>query len=425
MSFPRYERYKESGVDWLGEVPEHWDIYRSRRLFAERKERVRDSDEQLTASQKHGIITQDAFMQTEGRAVVRVIHGAEILKHVEPNDFVISMRSFQGGLEWSGIRGCISSAYVMLVPSSAVHPPFSRHLFKSDIYIQALQTTSNLVRDGQAMRYENFTLVDLPLPTMLEQQVIARFLDRETDKIDLLVDKQKSLISLLKEKRQAVVARAATKGLNPNLATKPSGIPSIGEIPEHWDVGPIKRYFAVLDGARIPLSAEERGARPGEFPYYGASGVIDSIDEYIFDEDLILVSEDGANLLNRSSPIAFVARGKYWVNNHAHILRPLDGQLIYWSERIEAINLTPVVTGSAQPKLTIEALMNLRVAVPPSNQERRLIEQFIRSEQARIDRLIAEAERVILILNERRSALISSAVTGKIDVRNYAPKEAA
>jgi type I restriction enzyme S subunit len=164
MSFPRYERYKNSGVEWLGKVPEHWELYRSRRLFMQRQERAREDDAQLTASQKLGIVSQATFMEAEGRAVVRVIHGAEILKHVEPNDFVISMRSFQGGLEWSSMTGCISSAYVMLMPVPRVHPPYFRHLFKSDIYIQALQTTSNLVRDGQAMRYENFTLIDLPLP---------------------------------------------------------------------------------------------------------------------------------------------------------------------------------------------------------------------------------------------------------------------
>jgi type I restriction enzyme S subunit len=425
MSFPRYELYKDSGVQWLGEVPEHWEVSRSRRLFLQRKERARESDEQLTASQKLGIVSQAAFMEAEGRSVVQVIHGAEILKHVEPNDFVLSMRSFQGGLEWSGVSGCISSAYVMLVPVAKVCPAYFRHLFKSDVYIQALQTTSNLVRDGQAMRYDNFILIDLPLPSMEEQKLVARFLDAEAARIDALIQEQRRLIELLKEKRQAVISHAVTKGLHAGVPMKDSGVKDLGAVRKHWKVGPVKRYFKVLDGRRIPLSSEERGERTGDFPYYGASGIIDTIDDFIFDQDLVLVSEDGANLLNRSTPIAFIARGRYWVNNHAHILEPLDSNLFFWSERIEAIDLTPVVTGAAQPKLTIEALMNLRIAAPMEVEERNNIEDFISRESTLLIKLLNEAERAIDLLQERRSALISAAVTGKIDVRNHSPKEAA
>ena len=191
----------------------------------------------------------------------------------------------------------------------------------------------------------------------------------------------------------------------------------LGEVPEHWVIGAIKRFCKVLDGRRIPLSAQERGSRSGDIPYYGASGIIDWIDEHIFDEDLVLVSEDGANLLNRSTPIAFVVRGKYWVNNHAHILKPMDQNLIFWAERIETIDLRPFVTGSAQPKLTIEALANVVIAVPSDESERSAIESYIVQEVQRLDELVLEANTARGLLLERRSALISAAVTGKIDVR--------
>src|SRR5436305_4865083 len=124
MSFPRYEIYKDSGLQWLGAIPSHWIVVQSRRLFALRKDRAVDNERQLTASQKYGVIYQDAYVALEGQKVVQVITGAEILKHVEPNDFVISMRSFQGGIEWCGHRGSISSAYVMLIPSPSIHTRF-------------------------------------------------------------------------------------------------------------------------------------------------------------------------------------------------------------------------------------------------------------------------------------------------------------
>ncbi|MGF6427330.1 hypothetical protein [Bradyrhizobium elkanii] len=182
MTFSPYPKYKDSGVEWLGAIPEHWNVGQSRRLFALRNERAHFGDDQLTASQKHGVIPQKLFMEIEEQKVVQVVLNPEILKHVEPGDFVISMRSFQGGIEYSSYRGCISSAYVMLIPSPKVHGPFFKYLFKSQAYIQALQSTTNLVRDGQALRYNNFTKVDLPLVPIEEQIAIAAFLDMATSK---------------------------------------------------------------------------------------------------------------------------------------------------------------------------------------------------------------------------------------------------
>ncbi|MFA5652737.1 MAG: restriction endonuclease subunit S [Desulfomonilia bacterium] len=203
-------RMKDSGVEWLGEVPEGWEVIQSRRLFSQRKDRAHGSDKQLTASQKYGVIYQEDFMALEGQKVVQVIHGADILKHVEPNDFVISMRSFQGGIEWCGLVGSISSAYVMLIPGEFVSAEFFRYLFKSRTYIQALQSTTNLVRDGQALRFENFSLVDLPLLPLPEQRTIAAFLDHETGKIDALIEEAQRAIELMKERRTALISAAVT-----------------------------------------------------------------------------------------------------------------------------------------------------------------------------------------------------------------------
>ena len=210
---------KPSGVEWLGDVPAHWTVIGSRRLFSERRERARLMDRQLTASQEHGILTQDEFIQREGRRVVEVIKGAEILKHVEPDDFVISMRSFQGGLERSQIRGSISSAYVMVVPTPAVHSGYFAHVFKCRSYIQALQATTNLVRDGQALRFNNFAQVPLPLVPRQEQVAIATQIDSELLRIDDLTRRATAAVLLLGERRSAIVSAAVTgqidvRGLN-------------------------------------------------------------------------------------------------------------------------------------------------------------------------------------------------------------------
>lgn len=151
---------KDSGVAWCPQIPSHWQYSNPKGLFGLRTNRAFRDDRQLTASQEYGIVYQDEYMEKTGNKVVTVTKDFSILKHVEPDDFVISMRSFQGGLEYSDKRGCISSAYVMLIPNKEfVYAPFYRWFFKSSKYINALQSTSNLVRDGQAMRYANFVKV--------------------------------------------------------------------------------------------------------------------------------------------------------------------------------------------------------------------------------------------------------------------------
>lgn len=201
---------KDSGVEWLGEVPEHWEVIPSKFYFKERKEKAEIGDKQLTASQKHGIIYQDEFIAENGRVMV-VMKNPEILKKVRPNDFVISMRSFQGGLELSYLEGSISSAYVMLKPDlSLIHIEYFKYLFKTPRYIQSLQSTSNLIRDGQALRFNNFSQVKLILPPKSEQQEIVEYLDEEKNKIDNLISTQIQLIEKLKEYRSSIISHAVT-----------------------------------------------------------------------------------------------------------------------------------------------------------------------------------------------------------------------
>lgn len=219
---------KHSGVTWIGEIPAHWGVVQSRRLFRVRNEPARDSDRQLTASQKYGMVFQSDFVEMEGRRVVEVIHGTDSLRHAEPNDFVISLRSFQGGLEWCKTAGSVTFHYVVIVPVKHVHEPFFAYLFKSATYIQALRSTANLIRDGQDLRYSHFVLVDFPLVPLDEQEEIAAYLDRETAQIDALVSDAQRAITLLRERRVALISAAVTGQIDvraqvtgPQAARKP------------------------------------------------------------------------------------------------------------------------------------------------------------------------------------------------------------
>jgi len=205
---------KDSGIEWIGEVPEHWEVSRSQWLFGQRKEKCEPADEFLTASQKYGVIPQSLFMEKEGRRVMVVELNPSILKKARKGDFVISMRSFQGGLEFCEYNGAISSAYVALFPLQSVSQNYFKYLFKSPRYIEALGNTSNLVRDGQALRYDNFSMVDLPIVPLYEQEQIAEFVTSQILKTERLVKESNGIIKKLKEYKATLINSAVTGKIN-------------------------------------------------------------------------------------------------------------------------------------------------------------------------------------------------------------------
>jgi len=414
-----YLRYSDtvgSGVQWLGIIPTHWEIIQSRRLFAQRKERMRPGDEQLTASQKYGVIPQSEFMRLEDQKVMQVFIGADILKHVEPNDFVISMRSFQGGLEWCGYTGCVSSAYVGIIPVKHVVPGFFKYLFKSSPYIQALQRTSKLNRDGQALRFQNFAQVSLPHVPEEEQTQIAGFLDYETAKIDALIEKQQQLIALLKEKRQAVISHAVTKGLNPDAPMRDSGVEWLGEVPAHWTVAPLKRFIVLQRGHDLPAEAR----REGVFPIVSSAGPIGTHDEYRCKGPGIVTGRYG------TIGEFYYAAEDFWPLNTA--LYSINGHrnhkrfLLYVLRSMKHLFVLNSLK-SAVPGVDRNDVHGEHAAAPAQLREQCAIAGYLDDKMARFDDFATKAEGGIELLRERRTALISAAVTGKIDVRGWKAPE--
>ena len=431
--YKAYPEYMDSGLQWLGAIPDHWEVIQSRRLFSQRKERAQPSDEQLTASQKYGVIYQKLFMELEGQSVVQVQTGSDILKHVEANDFVISMRSFQGGLEWCQYPGSVSSAYVGIIPVKHVVPEFFRYLFKSESYVQALQSTSNLVRDGQALRFENFSQVHLPQIPEDEQKEIAAFLDHETARIDALIEKQQRLIELLKEKRQTVISHAVTKGLDPNAPMKDSGVEWLGEVPAHWAVRKFGYISMVVRGGS-PRPAGDPALFNGDYSPWVTVAEITKDDEVylnetetyltkkgsdqcrVFSKGTLLLSNSGATLgvpkilnINANANDGVVGFENLTLNHEFayFYLSTLTDDL---RERIKQ--------GSGQPNLNTDIVKDISVPVPPDD-EVEIIVDSIKITRERFNSLMEKAAKGIELLQERRTALISSAVTGKIDVRDW------
>lgn len=320
----RYESYKDTGVEWLGEIPEHWEIKRFKHIFKEKKATSNLDLNSGSISFGKVVYKDDEKITEATKRSYQVLNKGEFL--INPLNLNYDLISLRIALSDKDV--VVSSGYIIvqdIIELSKDYYKWLLHIFD----IAFMKTLGAGVR--QTLSFNLIANTEFVFPPLKEQTAIAQFLDDKTTKIDAAIAIKEQQINLLKERKQILIHKAVTRGLDDSVALKDSGVEWIGEIPEHWEVKNLRYAFEFLNHKRIPLSAIEREKMQGDYPYYGASGIIDYVDNYIFDEKLILIGEDGANLLSKSTPLAFVADGKYWVNNHAHILRPLFKGFLYWA----------------------------------------------------------------------------------------------
>lgn len=201
---------KDSGIEWIGEIPVGWIVRPAKSLFTESKALRLSGDERCTVSQKYGVIPQSQFTALENQRTVLADKNLESWKHVSPGDFVISLRSFQGGIEFCRVSGCVTWHYIVLKGRTDADDGYFRYLFKSKGYIEALQRTCTYIRDGQDLRYSNFIQVSLPLPPLSEQRSIATYLDKKTAVIDALIADYQAMADKLREYRKSLISEAVT-----------------------------------------------------------------------------------------------------------------------------------------------------------------------------------------------------------------------
>lgn len=404
----RYESYKDSGISWLEEVPKHWELKRFKHIFKEKK--ITHNVELNCGSISFGkvVYKDDEKIPVSTKKSYQVLNKGEFL--INPLNLNYDLKSLRIGLSDKDV--VVSSGYIIVQNTTEISKDYYKwllHIFD----VAFMKTLGSGVR--QTLSFTHIANSELVFPPLQEQTKIAQFLDDKTTKIDDAIAIKKQQIQLLKERKQILIHKAVTQGLNPNVTLKDSGVEWIGEIPEGWDVKNLRYAFEFLNNERVPLSAVEREKMQGQFPYYGASGIIDYVDDYIFDEKLILIGEDGANLLSKSTPLAFVAEGKYWVNNHAHILRPMFEGFPYWAEQLSLIDYTIFISGAAQPKLSRGNLGSVKVIVPTLS-DLKEISTFIETASQKIETAISLKQQEIEKLKEYKSSLINGVVTGKVRV---------
>ncbi len=421
MSFPRYAAYKDSGVEWLGEVPEHWDITKVKHVFKIGRGRVIAQD----ILQENGLYPVFSS-QTKDNGC---------LGYIDTYDFDCDQITWTTDGANAGtvfIRGgkhnCTNVCGTLELKT------LTNNLFYYGYYLQ-FATQFYKRPDTNGAKIMNNEMADILLfkISISEQTTIAAFLDCETAKIDNLINEQKKLIELLKEKRQAVISTAVTKGLNPHAPMKDSGVEWLGEVPMGWEVIAIKRICDVRDGTHdTPLFVE---LAENTYPLI-TSKDLNSLN-ICFDEAKQISESDYIEISKRSAKsagdIIFMPMiGKYWrcsplvrsetvlsINNYIALFKHALKFQVKWLLYILNSDLSTIQFTIQRSFMLISTwnIENMPIAVPPP-QEQTTIVAFLDQETAKIDNLIQQAQKATTLLQERRTALISAAVTGKIDVRN-------
>jgi type I restriction enzyme S subunit len=441
MSFRKYAKYKDSGVEWLGPVPEHWNVRRIGAIFRQAYEEGEDDLAILSVSIHDGVSDKELDEKEMDRKITRSDDRSKY-KKVQPGDLVYNMmRAWQGAFGSVAVAGMVSPAYVVARPISDFSTPFVEQLLRTPQAIEQMRRYSQGVTDFRLRLYwEEFKAISVVLPPRDEQAMIVDFVDRETAKIDALVGEQRRLIELLKEKRQAVISHAVTKGLNPQAPMKPSGIEWLGDVPEHWTTPPVYlRYEAVL--GKMLNESWITGSHP--IPYLRNADVqwdyinIDDLPTFDIEPDEydrftlrsgdILICEGGAGVGQTAIWHGELDRCAF--QKALHRLRPLSSnenpRFFCYCMRFVVDTGIVLAGGTATiPHLTGEKLRGYRFPRPPVDEQVEII-AYLDAETAKLDALTAEAQRAIDLLQERRTALISAAVTGKIDVRGSVESEAA
>jgi type I restriction enzyme S subunit len=442
MSFPAYPSYKLSGIEWLGEAPRDWSVLRLGDLFKEVSEAGSDDLPILSVSIHDGVSDDELAPDDVDRKVTRSEDKAKY-KKVQPSDLVYNMmRAWQGGFGAVRVDGMVSPAYVVARPKRPdFDSTFVEQLLRTENAVREMKRHSQGVTDFRLRLYwQEFKNCRVALPPLGEQRSIVAFIDHETAKIDALVSEQQRLIELLKEKRQAVISHAVTKGLDPNAPMKDIGVEWIGEVPAHWSFLRLKVICEEIVDCknRTPDQFDD-----GEYFVVRTSCIRDGVFSpeggYLTNEasflewtrkgtpqagDILFTREAPAGeacLAPRGFPICLGQRMMYLRPNTERVLPEFVLQTVYGPLVRQFIDSKS--KGSTVGHLRVGEVGELPVLLPPLH-EQKVIVDHINAFMRKADLLNEQMNSAIALLQERRSALISAAVTGKIDVRGLVAAEA-
>ena len=435
-----YPAMKDSGVPWLGEVPGHWDVLPNRAIFSEVNDRDHPEEQMLSVTITKGVLPQRTLLADSSKKDSSKQDKCAY-KLVRPGDIAYNkMRAWQGAVGVSTDLGIVSPAYVVQRPRKSSNPRYLHHLLRTPMFAKEAERWSyGITSDMWSLRPEHFRMIYACLPPLTEQAAIVRFLDHADRRIRKYIRAKQKLIKLLEEQKQAIIHQAVTRGLDPTVRLKPSGVEWQGDVPEHWEVRLLGRCLTGIEQGWSPVAAE------GELAdQQWAVLTLSSVRRGVFDPTAIkpisndaivpgrLEVQDGDFLLTRSNTRdrvgdACVVRGVRSKTILCDLIYRLRVKLETMDSSFLMFQLLgPLGRGQIErnargssdtmPKISQGHIKSWRVLAPPIDEQRKIVEALAAG-LASIHAAIDHATREILLLREYRTRLIADVVTGKLDVR--------
>jgi len=430
-----YAEYKDSEEKWLGNVPRHWPLLPNRALFKEAKDRNHPKEEMLSITITRGIIRQKALLANTAKKDSSNMDKAAY-KLVQPGDIAYNkMRAWQGALGASRFRGIISPAYVVMRPRAGSTPWYYHHLYRTPSFAKEAERWSyGITSDMWSLRPEHFRMIYAVQPPPDEQATIVRFLEHANRKIDGFIQAKQKLIELLSEQKQAIIHRAVTRGLNRDVPLKCSGIPWLGDIPQHWEVWPLKRVGWFKSGAGFPVSAQ--GKKELEVPFLKVSDMNLPGNDVWMESSSNTVSRETAQKLGAfifpADSIIFPKVGGAMLTNKRRLLkRPscIDnnvmgcvvrrGHLGFIFLLLQQLDLGRLSKPGPVPAIGEGEVREIKVVFPPIDEQKAIV-PIVEKETEPLSNAIARTKREIALMQEYRIRLNADIVTGKLDVREAA-----
>ena len=370
---------KDSGIEWIGQIPTGWELRRAKTLFTQRNSKGNEIEVLLSPTQKYGVVPQS---QLEGVVQVKEDTDLQMFKTVHKGDFVISLRSFQGGFEYSLYEGVCSPAYQVFYPTSPICDTYYRYLFKSQSFISKMNNLTVGIREGKNIQYVDFANSQIPVPPLAEQERIAAFLDAECAEIDAVLEKTRASIEEYKKLKQAVITQAVTKGIRGDRSMKDSGIEWIGDIPAEWDILNLVAHTSMLTPMRDRpenLDGPIPWVRIEDFEgkYIESSKAGLGVSMKTVKEMNLKVYPVGTILCTSScimGKCAIVSRELVSNQRFIGIIpdRTTDKTYLYYLMTSNAERMNFLSTGALQANLSRSAFEHLKVQFPPYSEQQEI-----------------------------------------------------
>lgn len=395
-----YTEMKDSGADWIGKIPATWDISKIGTLYTQRNEKVSDKDYPPLSVTMKGILPQLATAAKtddgDNRKLVRV------------GDFAINSRSDRrGSCGISPYDGSVSLINTILIPRKKMHPGYYDWLFHTTLFADEFYKWGHgIVDDLWTTRWQEMKRILVPVPPYETQSVIAAYLDTQCAKIDEIIAQAKASIEDYKQWKASIIYEAVTKGLDPNVEMKDSGIEWIGRMPAHWTAPALKHLCTMQAGKNL---ISEQISTSGRYPVYGGNGQRGYYSDYNVNGNFLLVGRQGALCGN-----VHCVSGKFWATEHAVVTTPSKiTNISYLYYLLIAMDLNQYASNSAaQPGLSVGNILTVKTLLPPIDEQVR-ISEFLDNCCPRIDEVITEKQSLIDDLESYKKSLIYEVVTGK------------